>query len=123
MAYGYLPALKKLCESHGALLIFDEVMCGMGRVGILHAWESLAGVAPDIQTIGKGLGAGYQPISGILVGQKVHDVIKAGSEKNAFLSGHTYQGHSIGCAAALAVQQTINRPGSPVKYRGTGKGA
>lgn len=106
-ADGYLPGLKRLCEKHGALLIFDEVMCGMGRIGTLHAWQSLGGAAPGLQTIGKGLGAGYQPISGILVSPKVHKAIEAAQDSSPLISGHTYQGHSIGCAAALAVQQII----------------
>jgi len=106
-AAGYLPRLKSFCEANGALLIFDEVMCGMGRAGTLHAWQSLGGVAPDLQTIGKGLGAGYQPISGILIAKGVHDVIAEASATHAFVSGHTYQGHAIGCAAAVAVQKTI----------------
>ncbi|KAL1957362.1 hypothetical protein VTO42DRAFT_6042 [Malbranchea cinnamomea] len=106
-AQGYLPRLKELCRKHGALLVFDEVMCGMGRAGTLHAWQSLGGVAPDIQTIGKGLGAGYQPISAILIGKAVHETIKAAANTHPFISGHTYQGHAIGCAAALATQRTI----------------
>lgn len=106
-ARGYLARLRALCDKHGALLMYDEVMCGMGRVGSLHAWQSLGGVAPDLQTIGKGLGAGYQPISAILVGSKVHGVIESGQSQHPFVSGHTYQGHSIGCAAALATQRVI----------------
>lgn len=106
-AEGYLARLRGLCDKHGALLIFDEVMCGMGRAGTLHAWESLGSVAPDLQTIGKGLGAGYQPISAVLVGAKVHQAIQSKQSTIPFVSGHTYQGHSIGCAAALATQQVI----------------
>lgn len=106
-ARGYLARLRELCDKHGALLIFDEVMCGMGRAGTLHAWQSLGGVAPDIQTIGKGLGAGYQPISAILVNPRVHRLMQESQSKHPFISGHTYQGHSIGCAAALATQKTL----------------
>ncbi len=106
-ARGYLARLRDLCDKHGALLVFDEVMCGMGRPGTLHAWQSLGNVAPDIQTIGKGLGAGYQPISAILINSKVHQVMKSSQTQYPFVSGHTYQGHSIGCAAALATQQII----------------
>ncbi|KAL6249599.1 hypothetical protein RBB50_003452 [Rhinocladiella similis] len=106
-AKGYLARLRELCDKYGALLIFDEVMCGMGRAGTLHAWQALGDVAPDLQTIGKGLGAGYQPISAVLVSSKVHQVMKSSQSKHPFVSGHTYQGHSIGCAAALATQQTI----------------
>lgn len=109
----YLPRLKELCERHGALVIFDEVMCGMGRLGTYHAWQSLGGVAPDLQTIGKGLAAGYQPVSGVLVSKKVYEVYarldEATGETKPFISAHTYQGHSIGCAAALAVQNIMKR--------------
>lgn len=104
---GYLARLRALCDKYGSLLIFDEVMCGMGRAGTLHAWQSLGGVAPDLQTIGKGLGAGYQPISAVLVGAKVHRAIESKQSTHPFISGHTYQGHAIGCAAALATQQVI----------------
>lgn len=108
----YLPRLVKLCKSHGILTIFDEVMCGMGRVGTYHAWQSLGGVGPDLQTIGKGLGAGYQPLSGVLVGQVVYDVFKEYSKGAAtFVSGHTFQGHSMACAGSLAVQTIILRDG------------
>jgi adenosylmethionine-8-amino-7-oxononanoate aminotransferase len=106
-ARGYLGRLRELSERHGALLIFDEVMCGMGRPGTLHAWQTLGNVAPDLETVGKGLGAGYQPISAVLVSPKVQKVLKATQATHPFVSGHTYQGHSIGCAAALATQQTI----------------
>lgn len=108
----YLPRLQELCHCYGVLLIFDEVMCGMGRIGTYHAWQSLGGVAPDLQTIGKGLGAGYQPISAILIGEEVHSTFKANSKRGqAFVSGHTYQGHAMGCAAALAVNKIIFRDG------------
>ena len=63
---GYFKAVREICDRHGALLILDEVMCGMGRTGTMHAWEQ-EGVAPDIQVIAKGLGGGYQPIGGILI--------------------------------------------------------
>ncbi|KAK4609301.1 1,3-beta-glucanosyltransferase gel1 [Fulvia fulva] len=63
---GYIKAMKSVCNAHGALLILDEVMCGMGRTGTLHAWEQ-EGVVPDLQTVAKGLGAGYQPIGALLI--------------------------------------------------------
>jgi adenosylmethionine-8-amino-7-oxononanoate aminotransferase len=75
---GYFKAMKAVCDKYGALLILDEVMCGMGRSGTLHAWEQ-DGVAPDIQTIGKGLGGGYQPVSGVLASTKVIDTLSKGS--------------------------------------------
>lgn len=114
---GYFKAVREICDRHGALLILDEVMCGMGRTGTMHAWEQ-EGIAPDIQTIAKGLGGGYQPIGGILVAGRVIDALKAGS--GSFRHGHTYQGHPVACAAALAVQQVIREEGllEAVRARG-----
>src|SRR4051812_12149860 len=101
---GYFRAVRAVCDRHGALLILDEVMSGMGRTGTLHAWEQ-EGVTPDIQIVAKGLGAGYQPIGGILVHGRVIAGLAAGS--GAFMHGHTYQAHPVACAAAVAVQQVI----------------
>lgn len=106
----YIPRLRKLCDRHGILLIFDEVMCGLGRSGTYHAWEQLGGVSPDLQTVGKGLAGGYQPLSAVLMGNKVFDVFEEGSKGgNKFTSGHTFQGHSLACAAALTVQTILKR--------------
>jgi Adenosylmethionine-8-amino-7-oxononanoate aminotransferase len=101
---GYFAAMKVVCERYGALLILDEVMCGMGRSGTLHAWEQ-EGVVPDIQTMGKGLGGGYAPVSGVLIGKKVVDALDKGT--GSFRHGQTYQAHPVSCAAALAVQRII----------------
>lgn len=101
---GYFPKMREICDRHGALLILDEVMSGMGRVGTMHAWEQ-EGVVPDIQVIAKGLGGGYQPIGGILVQGRVIAAIRDGS--GGFMHGHTYQAHPMACAAALAVQEVI----------------
>lgn len=101
---GYLKRVREICDRHGVLLILDEVMCGMGRTGTLHACEQ-EGVQPDIMTIAKGLGAGYQPIGAVLVGGAIDTAIRAGS--GFFQHGHTYIGHATASAAALAVQQTI----------------
>ena len=101
---GYFQAMRAVCDRHGALLILDEVMCGMGRTGTLHAWEQ-EGVVPDIQIIAKGLGGGYQPIGGILVSGRVIAALRDGS--GAFKHGHTYQAHPMACAAALAVQEVM----------------
>ncbi len=101
---GYFQAMREVCDRHGALLILDEVMCGMGRTGTTHAWEQ-EGVAPDIQAVAKGLGGGYQPIGGILIGRRVVEALRAGS--GGFMHGHTYQAHPVACAAALAVQKVI----------------
>ena len=101
---GYFKAVREICDRHGALLILDEVMCGMGRTGTMHAWEQ-EGVTPDIQVIAKGLGGGYQPIGGILIAGRVEEALRQGS--GAFMHGHTYQAHPVASAAALAVQQVI----------------
>ncbi|KAL4733907.1 pyridoxal phosphate-dependent transferase [Aspergillus similis] len=101
---GYFATMKTICEKYGALFILDEVMCGMGRCGTLHAWEQ-EDVIPDLQTIGKALGGGYAPVSGLLISDKVVQAIDKGT--GAFRHGQTYQGHPISCAAALAVQRVI----------------
>ena len=101
---GYFEAVRAVCDRHGMLLILDEVMCGMGRTGTLFACEQ-EGVRPDLVTVAKGLGAGYQPIGATLVARPVFEAIRDGS--GFFQHGHTYMGHPLVCAAALAVQQTI----------------
>ena len=101
---GYFKKMREVCDRHGVLLVLDEVMCGMGRTGTMHAWEQ-EGVAPDIQVIAKGLGGGYQPIGGILIGAKVVEAFRQGS--GAFMHGQTYQAHPVACAAALEVQKVI----------------
>ncbi|WP_440532698.1 aspartate aminotransferase family protein [Variovorax sp. YR566] len=116
---GYLAGVRQVCDKYGVLLILDEVMCGMGRTGTLHAWEQEGGVAPDIQTIAKGLGGGYQPIGAVLAGRHVVDAISKGS--GFFHHGHTYLGHATACAAALAVQQVIQREGLLDQVRSRGK--
>jgi adenosylmethionine-8-amino-7-oxononanoate aminotransferase len=101
---GYFRSVRDICNRHGALLILDEVMCGMGRTGTLHAWEQ-EGIAPDIQAIAKGLGGGYQPIGAMLANTGIIDTIRQGS--GAFQHGHTYLAHPLACAAALEVQRII----------------
>lgn len=103
---GYLKAVRAVCDKHGVLLILDEVMCGMGRTGTLHACEQ-DGVVPDIMAIAKGLGGGYQPIGAVLAHHRIVDSMHAGS--GFFQHGHTYLGHPVACAAALAVQRIIAR--------------
>lgn len=105
---GYFRGIRELCDRHGILLILDEVMCGMGRTGTLHACEQ-EGVVPDLMTIAKGLGGGYQPIGAVLAQARIVDAMRAGS--GLFQHGHTYLGHAVACAAALAVQQVIERNG------------
>ena len=101
---GYFQRVRTICDRHGALLILDEVMCGMGRTGSMHAWQQEA-VTPDIQVIAKGLGGGYQPIGGILIADRIVRALANGS--GGFLHGQTYQAHPVACAAALEVQRII----------------
>jgi len=101
---GYFRRIREICTRYGVLLILDEVMCGMGRTGSLFAYSD-EGVLPDMVVIAKGLGGGYQPIGATLVSGKIYDAIRGGS--GFFQHGHTYLGHPIACAAALAVQRAI----------------
>ena len=88
------------------LLILDEVMCGMGRTGTLHACEQ-EGIAPDLMTIAKGLGGGYEPIGAVLLGGHIYDVVR--QRQRLLPARPTYMGHPLACAAGLAVQETIRR--------------
>lgn len=103
---GYFKRVREVCDRHGILLILDEVMCGMGRTGTLHACEQ-EGVTPDIMAIAKGLGGGYQPIGAVLAQGRLVEAMSAGS--GFFQHGHTYLGHAVACAAAMAVQKVIQR--------------
>ena len=104
----YFKQIRAICDRYGVLLIFDEVMCGMGRTGTLHACEQ-EGVAPDLMAIAKGLGGGYQPIGAVMLTQRITEAFANGS--GAFQHGHTYMGHPMAAAAALAVQEVIRRDG------------
>ncbi|KAM0424972.1 hypothetical protein ACHAPT_009773 [Fusarium lateritium] len=101
---GYFPAMKAVCEKYGALLILDEVMCGMGRTGSLHAWEQ-EDVVPDILVVGKGLGAGYAPISAVMLNTQLVDSFQKSGK--GFAHGQTYMAHPQAAAAGLKVQQVI----------------
>lgn len=112
---GYFQAVRRVCDRYGALLILDEIMSGCGRVGPeptqrypkpLHAWQDpLVGIVPDIMTMGKGLGGGYQPVAATLANHKVVDILFNGT--GAFSHGQTYQGHPVACRAAVEVQKII----------------
>jgi adenosylmethionine-8-amino-7-oxononanoate aminotransferase len=105
---GYFSRIREICDRYGVLLILDEVMCGMGRTGTLFASEA-EGIAPDIVTIAKGLGAGIQPIGAMLCSAKIYDAIEQGS--GFFQHGHTYLGHPAACAAGVAVLSVIEERG------------
>ncbi|HET6828833.1 MAG TPA: aspartate aminotransferase family protein, partial [Ramlibacter sp.] len=115
---GYLRAVREVCDRHGVLLILDEVMCGMGRTGSLHACEQ-EGVTPDLLVVAKGLGGGYQPIGAVLAQRRIVEAMSSGS--GFFQHGHTYLGHPVACAAALAVQRVIERDGLLARVRASGE--
>ena len=115
---GYLARIRDICDRHGVLLIFDEVMCGMGRTGSMYACQ-YDGVSPDLLVAAKGLGAGYQPIGAMLVSQRVYSAIAEGS--GFFQHGHTYMGHPTACAAGLAVQQVIRDEGLLARVNNQGE--
>lgn len=82
-------------------------MCGMGKTGTMHAWEQEDISGPDIQTIGKALGGGFVPLSGVLLNQRIFNALARGT--GVLAHGHTFQAHPTACAAALAVQKIIKR--------------
>ncbi|EKG21270.1 Aminotransferase class-3 [Macrophomina phaseolina MS6] len=105
---GYFKAVRELCDKYGALLILDEIICGMGKTGAMHAWQQEEGFrGPDLQTIGKTLGGGFVPLSAVLVHEKVFDALAVGT--GALSHGHTFQAHPTACAAAIEVQKIIGQ--------------
>ncbi len=102
----YFKRIRAICDRYGVLLILDEVMCGMGRTGTLHACEQ-DGIAPDLMAVAKGLGGGYQPIGAVMLSKRIYEAFANGS--GTFQHGHTYMGHPVAAAAALAVQDVIRR--------------
>ncbi|HEU4775496.1 MAG TPA: aspartate aminotransferase family protein [Telluria sp.] len=115
---GYFRGVRTLCDKYGILFIADEVMCGMGRTGSMYAIEQ-EGVVPDIVAIAKGLGAGYQPIGAVLARGALVERLRGGS--GTFLHGHTYIGHPVAAAAALAVQKVIERDNLLAAVRARGE--
>ena len=105
---GYFKRVREICDAFGVLLILDEVMCGMGRTGTLFACEQEA-ISPDILCIAKGLGAGYQPIGAMLCSGDIYAAIENGS--GFFQHGHTYLGHPVACAGAVAVFNALTNRG------------
>ncbi|MHA1569179.1 MAG: aspartate aminotransferase family protein [Alphaproteobacteria bacterium] len=120
-APGYFRRIREICDAHGVLLILDEVMCGMGRTGTLFACEQ-EGVVPDMVVVAKGLAGGYQPIGAVIAQRRIFEAFVNGS--GFFQHGHTYMGHAVACAAALAVQRTIREENllENVRRRGEGLG-
>ncbi len=116
---GYFQGVREVCDKYGMLLILDEVMCGMGRCGTLYACAQ-ENVVPDLICIGKGLGAGYQPIGALLASARIYDAVVTGS--GFFQHGHTYTGHATACAGALAVQRAVTERGLLAKVGERGAG-
>ena len=115
---GYFKRIREICNKYDILLILDEVMCGMGRTGQLFACAEEE-VVPDIITIAKGLGGGYQPIAAMICQNFIYETIAQGS--GFFQHGHTYLGHSVACAASLAVVDKLVKENFPEQVRKKGK--
>jgi adenosylmethionine-8-amino-7-oxononanoate aminotransferase len=114
---GYAQAMQAVCRKHDVLMIADEVLCGAGRSGTWRALEH-DGVMPDLMAIAKGLAGGYIPLGATLIASRVAQPILA--EHGAYMTGHTFSGHTAACAAALAVQQIIERDGLLGRVRSAG---
>ncbi len=115
---GYARRIREVCDRHGVLLIADEVMCGAGRCGTWRALEA-EGVSPDIMTTAKSLGGGYVPLGAVLYSNKVAEPIM--NIDGAPNTGHTFTGHTLGCAAAAMVQEIVRRDGLVERVRSQGE--
>ncbi|SDE50561.1 Adenosylmethionine-8-amino-7-oxononanoate aminotransferase [Paracoccus isoporae] len=104
----YFRRIRAVCDRYGVLLILDEVMCGMGRTGTIFA-HTQEGVVPDLVTVAKGLGGGYQPVGAVLLSDRIYRAFAEGS--GLFQHGHTYIGHPVAAAAADKVVEIMSRPG------------
>ncbi|MBV8122805.1 MAG: aminotransferase class III-fold pyridoxal phosphate-dependent enzyme, partial [Paucibacter sp.] len=103
---GYLQRLREICDKHGILLIFDEVITGFGRTGQPFAAQTF-GVTPDIMTVAKGLTNGCVPMGAVFAKQSIYDTFMSGPEHLIeFFHGYTYSAHPLACAAALGTLQT-----------------
>src|SRR5438105_5647780 len=103
----YLPKLREICDRHNVLLIFDEIITGVGRTGRMFAAETF-GVLPDVLCMGKGLSGGYAPLSAMICRRPIADAFWGPVTENpGFVEGHTFEGNPISCAAGLAVLREI----------------
>ena len=105
---GYFEGLRRLCTDNGALLIFDEVICGFGRTGSWFGGQTF-GVTPDLFTFAKGVTSGYIPMAGVVVSRDIADLLEADEAK--FMHGYTYSGHPTACAAGVANLGVIESEG------------
>jgi beta-alanine--pyruvate transaminase len=107
--HGYLERLRAICDRHGLLLIFDEVITGFGRLGTAFAAQHF-GVTPDLITVAKGITNGVVPMGAVLVKRGIHDALMQGPEHVIeFFHGYTYSGHPVACAAGLAALEIYAR--------------
>ena len=103
----YLPLLREICDRHNVLLIFDEIITGIGRTGRMFAAEAF-GVTPDVLCLGKGLSGGYAPLSAMICRRSIADTFWGPVAENpGFVEGHTFEGNPISCAAGIAVLREI----------------
>ena len=110
----YWPEIQRICDRHGILLVADEVICGFGRTGHWFGSEAFK-IRPDLMPIAKGMSSGYLPIGGVMVGDRVADVLIArGGE---FAHGYTYSGHPVACAVASANLRIIERENLVIRVR------
>src|SRR5262249_49519466 len=108
---GYLEGLRTICDRHGILLIFDEVVTGFGRLGAPFAAQAF-GVTPDILTCAKGMTNGAVPMGGVIVGHHVYDAFMSGPPESVELfHGYTYSAHPLACAAGMAVLDLFESSG------------
>ena len=109
---GYLARLREICDAHGILLVFDEVITGFGRTGQPFAAQSF-GVTPDIMTMAKGITNAAQPMGALAISERVHDAIMGAAQEGAieFFHGYTYSGHPAACAAGLATLDIYRNEG------------
>lgn len=109
---GYLERLREICDANGILLVFDEVICGFGRLGTPFAAQAF-GVTPDIMTMAKALTNGCQPMGAVAVRDEIYDTVVDAAPDGAveFFHGYTYSGHPAACAAGIATQRIYQREG------------
>ncbi len=109
---GYLQRLRDICDAHGIVLVFDEVICGFGRTGSAFAAQSF-GVTPDVMTMAKGITNGAQPMGAVAISERIHDTIMGAAADGAieFFHGYTYSGHPAPCAAGLATLDIYKNEG------------
>ncbi len=109
---GYLERIREICDQHGILLVFDEVITGFGRLGAPFA-SQLFGVTPDIVTMAKALTNGCIPMGAVAVKDEIYDTVTDASPENAieFFHGYTYSAHPAACAAGIATQEIYEREG------------